>query len=320
MYDLETLRRLNEDAVERALQLAEERRQTAAHVGRHTDEEENDVILPLAVLAEKLNYGPPLLRYIAVLLEDAKALLCFEDLVNEYLPESAAVIMNTPFLKRAVAFSRIFSRKYFPMGEYVTYQEYSILDITSCIPWQPLGFSSETFHNFNSLSPGYIMLLSIAECMFQDEGYDEDLVVNETDMPGSRIPILKSVQGMVGKDLVDLIPTEGWGPDYLHKMTDGTEFDGVGDFADWINGITGTMHLDTEGQHLESGEEIEWSVEEVESLTYDWERASEILDKIHKVARLLESQPEENFKKLMMVLLDNPNLYVPKEQLALPVV
>ena len=54
-------------------------------------------------------------------------------------------------------------------------------------------------------------------------------------------------------------------------------------------------------------------------MTDDWHQATEILDRIHRVALLLEQEPERTFRKLVALLTDNMGLIVPKEQLPLPI-
>jgi hypothetical protein len=54
-------------------------------------------------------------------------------------------------------------------------------------------------------------------------------------------------------------------------------------------------------------------------MTADWHEATEILDGIHRVALLLEQEPERTFRRLMALLTDNKDLVIPKEQLPLPI-
>jgi hypothetical protein len=86
-----------------------------------------------------------------------------------------------------------------------------------------------------------------------------------------------------------------------------------------VNGNTGCIHLDTMGESLEMEGLPDWDSDTVDEMTNDWRQATEIMDKIHRVALLLEQDPERTFRKLMALLTDNKDLIIPKEQLPLPI-
>ncbi len=136
---------------------------------------------------------------------------------------------------------------------------------------------------------------------------------------GPRIPILEAVGGIVGEGLIRLIPAAGWSAEDLHTVTDDTECDGLGLFADWLNGNTGSIHLDTMGESLEMEGLPGWDPDTVGEMTNDWHEATEIMDKIHRVSLLLEQEPERTFRKLLALLTGNKDLIIPKEQLPLPI-
>jgi len=278
-------------------------------------------VFPLSVLARKLMSGPPSLAYFMALLEQSESFTGFRDLIREYLPEYEVNIMAEDLDRRAWRFSQLFGRKYFPLHDNTLLDEFSIGGLLDGIPFQPLGFSYEGYHGFADLRQGYILALALVECPW-DEGDPLGLSDDEVEaegIPGPRIPILEAVGGIVGEGLVRLIPARGWPAEDLHTMTDSTEFDGLGLFADWVNGNTGCIHLDTMGESIEMEGLPGWDPETVDEMTADWRQATEILDKIHRVALLLEQEPERTFRKLVALLTDNRDLIIPKEQLPLPI-
>lgn len=318
MYDLEVLRYLNEQAHLRAIALASGDRSPSVQVDEKTKADiKPSPVFPLSILARKLLGGPPSLAYFVELLEQGENFRGFLDLVREYLPEHEVDIMAEDLNDRAQKFMHFFSNEFFPLREDIV-DEFTIGDLLYRIPTQPLGFSYESYHDFTDFRKGYILALSLV-----GSPWDEDLLgmedEEEEDMTrGQRVPILDAVIHLVGKGLVNLIPKDGWSAEDLHRMTDDTEFDGLGDFADWVQGSTGFYHLDAQGESLEMSETIEWGRETVDELTYDWHMTTEILDKFHRLSLLLEEDSESVFRKLLGLLLDNQDLIIPKEQLPLP--
>ncbi|MBA7540145.1 hypothetical protein ES705_32439 [subsurface metagenome] len=62
---------------------------------------------------------------------------------------------------------------------------------------------------------------------------------------------------------------------------------------------------------------VDWSPETVSELTEEWHQACEILDSLHSLALLLEEDSIITFRRLLGTLLDNKDMIIPKEQLAL---
>jgi len=318
MYDLEALRQLNEQAHLRAVALANEDRSPSVRVSEETKEVKPPPVFPLAFLARKLIGGPPSLAYFIELLEQSETFVGFRDLVREYLPEYEVNIMAEDLNQRAQRFSQLFSGKYFPLSEDTLSDEFTIGDLLSRIPVQPLGFSYESYHSFRDFRKGYVLLLSLVGCPWDEDPLGMEMDEEVYGVPGGRVPILETVGELVGEGLPRLIPDKGWSAEDLHRMTDDTEFKGIGEFADWVFSNTGYYHLDAQGESLETGESIDWSPETVSQMAEDWKASCEILDKIHRVALLLEQDSERTFRKLMALLLDNHDLIIPKEQLPLP--
>jgi len=318
MYDLEMLRFLNERAHLRAVALANRDRSRSAVVEKPKEIIKPPPVFPLSILARKLLGGPPSLAYYIELFEQNETFTGFRDLVREYLPEYEVNIMAEDLNNRAQKFVHFFSNKFFPLNDAVA-DNFTILDLLCRIPTQPIGFSYESYHMFTDFRKGYILALSLIESPWDEDPLGTDPEEEEEDtMQGGRVPILEMVGELVGKGLASLIPDNGWPAGALRRMTDGTEFEGLGDFADWVHSTTGLYHLDARGESLEIGEEMDWSQEAVDELTYDWRMASEILDNIHRLALLLEEESDRTFKNLLGLLLDRQDLVIPKEQQSLP--
>jgi hypothetical protein len=319
MYDLETLRYLNEQAHLKFLELANEDKPPPMEIAKETKEVKPPPVFPLSILARRLIGGPPSLAYFVELLELGETVTGFHDLVREYLPEYEANIMAVDLNIRARIFSQFFSQKFFPLSDDASSEEFTIGDLLSRIPMQPLGFSYESYHRFTDFREGYILALSLVECPWDEDPLGmltEDELDGES---GGRVAILERVGELVGEGLTRLIPAGGWSAKDLHNMTDGTEFEGLGEFADWVFCNTGCYHLDVQGESLEMGESIEWSPEAVNDMTEDWHRSCEILENIHQVALLLEEDSESTFRKLLALLLNRQDLIIPKEQMPLPI-
>ncbi len=314
MYDLEALRYLNEQAHLRFLALANEDRTPPVRVAEEIGEIKPPPVFPLSILAKKLIGRPPSMAYFIELLEAGEVFTGFSDLVREYLPEYEANIMAEDLDRRASKFSQLFSEKYFPLSDEIDSYDFTMGDLLARIPTQPMGFSYESYHSFTDFREGYILALSLIEYPW-DEWGDEDEREGES---GARVVILERAAELVGEGLARLIQEGGWSTQDLHRMVDGTEFEGLGDFADWVANSTGYYHLDAQGDSLEMGEQIEWDPGTVNELTEDWHGSCEILEKIHRLALLIEEDSESTFRKLLALLLSTPDIIIPKEQLPLP--
>ncbi|MBI2328728.1 MAG: hypothetical protein HYU85_03720, partial [Chloroflexi bacterium] len=117
MYDLETLRRLNEQACLAAAALASSNKPPSIQAEAKTKDIGPPPVFPLSVLARKLMSGPPSLAYFMELLEQGESFAGFRDLVREYLPEHEVNIMAEDLDRRAWRFSQLFSQYYFPLHD-----------------------------------------------------------------------------------------------------------------------------------------------------------------------------------------------------------
>lgn len=298
MWDLDTLRYLNEQAHRRAVARAQEGAQ------KPTSDVQVAPAYPLADLARHLVIGPPSIGYITSLLEDSEGIVAFMELVSEYLPEHEADIRAADLDDRIRLFSHYFGQRYFPLADQIL-DDYTLEDFIRQVPVELMGFSYDDYHEFTDFRTGYILLLSLVESPFVGEG------------DGERVPIIAQVSDLLGNDVAALIPAEGWSPQQLHELTDDTPFDGVGAFADWVHSITDCWMLDANYYEYE-GEP--WDPHIISNLASQWPRVCEIQDKISHVTEFIEQNPKARFMELLNILLGvNTNEFVvPKEQLPLP--
>ena len=120
--------------------------------------------------------------------------------------------------------------------------------------------------------------------------------------------MLDLAQRIVGEEIVNRITRDGWTPEELHRMTDGTRFDAVGAFADWVCSSTGCVVLDSSYENCDyeegSGEPtFLWTKHNVDILTEQWPRVQEIRGKIDQIVEWLEADPIGRFRELLDFLL-----------------
>ena len=169
MYDLNVLRYLNEQAHLRAVAFANEDRSPSAPVEEKTKVDiKPPPVFPLSILARKLLGGPPSLAYFVELFEQQDNVLGFRDLVREHLPECEVNIMAEDLNNRALKFVQYFSEKFFPLMADLR-DDFTIGDLLTGIPTQPLGFSYESYHAFMDFREGYILALSLVGSPWEEE-------------------------------------------------------------------------------------------------------------------------------------------------------
>jgi len=124
---------------------------------------------------------------------------------------------------------------------------------------------------------------------------------------GARVPLLDAVQRIVGGEIAGLVPRDGWTPEELHPWTDGTQYEGVGTFADWVCSQTGCIILDcsyADCEYVEGmGEPIfKWTQFNVDTLTKEAPKVKETREKIDRVVEWLEADPIIRFRELVVFL------------------
>ncbi len=291
---------------------------------------------PLTALAEKLKIGPPLLTELIAGFVDIDTLQRFLNLIRAFLPEYEKEIMSEPRNKRVYRFCCLFAEKYFPLPIWAN--RINMQDFSKIMPLEIKGMSYDAYHNLE-MRPGYLLLLSLVVYPYEGDMRDEEereyregirpkttpfmeeVWAHEVgdDIPekgttlmeifnGAKVPLLDMVQRIVGEEVVLRIPEDGWTDKELHLLTDGTLYDGVGDFAAWVMSETGCVTLDTNYDDVEyvegAGEPLfRWTQYNVALLAKEWPMAKQIREKIDRIVEWLEADPNTRFPELLEFLL-----------------
>ncbi len=311
MWDLDTLRYLNEQAylsslkmVNRGVESTETQPSTEPQPNTET-QPRPEPVFPLALLAAKLIVGPPSMVRLIDLLEASDSVAEFLSLVRELLPDHEVAIMAAADEgQRIQRFCHYFNNQYFPLEDnYTGYtDDFSLMDFLHHIPVPLMGFSWDDYAQFNDFRDSFVLLLSMVESPYNND---------------ERLPMLERVKEIVGKSLAELIPPDGWSLDDMHRMFEGSKYEGVVAFADWIHGNTGCMQLDA--NYSEYGPEM-WSRELVNGLTSEWPTVVDLQDKMQNMYVWLEEDMHHNFGKLLEIMLGIEVLPPPvaKEQMPFP--
>lgn len=294
MWDLDTLRHLNEQAYLSSLKMVNKGAESTETQPRP------EPVFPLALLAGKLIVGPQSIVRLIDLLEASDSVAEFLSLVRGFLPEHEVDIMAAvDDGYRIERFCHYFNNRYFPLEDVESFYD-DIADFIHHIPVPLMGFSWDDYEGFNGYRDSFVLLLSMVESPY---------VTDE------RVPILERVKEIVGKSLVELIPPDGWSLDDIHRMFEGSKYEGVVAFADWIHSNTGYMQLDA--NYSEYGPEM-WSRELVNGLTEQWPMVVDLQEKMSRTYIWLEEDMHHNFEKLLSIMLGIECVSVPKEQMPFP--
>jgi hypothetical protein len=255
----------------------------------------------LSLLADVLKAGPPQLTEIIGCLDQIETVKEFRELVKMLLTEYESEIMSAPRNRRVYKFCYYFGIEYYPLPANT---DCPPADWVSGMPVELMAMSYSAYHELQ-MRPGYLLLLSLI--IYPYEGDERDI---EEDIPGNgaRVPLLDLVRHIVGDEIVSRIPKDGWTAEELHRITDGTKYDGAGAFADWACSSTGCVVLDSSYDNCDyeegSGEPtFLWTKHNVDILTSEWPKVQEIRGKIDQIVEWLEQDQIAHFRELLDFLL-----------------
>lgn len=253
----------------------------------------------LSLLAQKLRVGPPALAILLQSFTNYETLETFLSIIRRYLPEYEDEILSAAGGQRGYSFCYHFGRKYFPLPPYAFNS--TLEQLTTGLPVELMAMSYSAYHEL-AMRRGYLLLLSLV--IYPYEGHYRD---QEDDDGGARVPLIDRVQQLVGTELAGLIPRDGWMPEELHRWTDGTQYDGVGTFADWVCSQTGCIILDysyNDCEYIEGMAEpiFQWSQFNVDELTKEYPKVKQVREKIDCVVEWLEADPIIRFRELIEFL------------------
>ena len=281
--------------------------------GQKADEVESAIpaAWTLERVAAKLRIGPPALSELMNCCMEFKKIEAFLELIRVYLPQHEEEILSQPRDQRLHQFCYLFGKRYFRLPPFAS--DADLGNFAVSMPVTLAAMSHDAYHELE-LRPGYLLLLSLVVYPYAGCEMDE---YDEKERPaGPRVPLLDKVHRLVGAELAKRIPESGWDTAWLHQATDGTKYDGVGQFADWACSRTGCTVLDcsySDCSYIEgSGEPVFlWSRGNVDMLTEEWPRVKQIRGAIDRIVAWLEEDPERNFEELVHFLLSKKQ---PKEK------
>lgn len=124
----------------------------------------------LALLADVLKVGPPLLTEIINCLENIDSVEAFLRLVRMLLPEHEVEIMSGARSRRVYRFCYFFGKKYYPLPANT---DCGIGDWVNGMPVVLMAMSYSAYHELE-MRPGYLLLLSLVVYPYEGDERDEE--------------------------------------------------------------------------------------------------------------------------------------------------
>ncbi len=262
--------------------------------------------MTLSVLAAKLQVSPPLLNELINLCTNTDTIEEFLGLIRAFLPEHEEEILAERRMQRVYRFAYLFGERYFPLPPFI--HEVTLGEFVRALPVTLMGMSHSVYHEPGDLRPGYTLLLSLVVYPYYGDERDTDDLGDTVDPEDIKIPLLDLVGKMVGTELAQSIPKKGWMPGPLHKLTDGTIYEGMGSFADWVCGSTNCIIMDSnyaDCDYMEGyGEPVfKWTDRNVKALAEEWPKVVKIRQAIDHIVDWVEVDMVNNFGQLLKYLL-----------------
>jgi len=244
---------------------------------------------PLEGLVRQLrSYRPPSLSTLIGMLQDNQDYADFVHLIKEFLPERETEILGQPGPEQQVAsFAGYFEDRYFPLLHFLRYgeaEEYA--DLTQSIPLIALGFGYQDYDDLVQNGNTGSMLMTY----FFRQPYGDQ---------GARVALGEACQEQVPAELLQRIPEQGFTPQDLHKLLDGTPFQSLATWGDLIHLNTGNDLLDTDEEMMSNSVLPEWSIENVTYFTHQWAEAQEKQQGPFAMAEEFEKEPVAYFQEVI---------------------
>jgi hypothetical protein len=248
-----------------------------------------DPAAPLECLVWQLrSYRQPSISTLIGMLQDNQDYADFVHLMKEFLPEREMEILGQPGPEQQiVSFAISFEERYFPLPHFLRFgeaEEYS--DLTQSIPLIALGFSYQDYDDLVQNGNTGAMLMTY----FFRQPYGDQ---------GARIALGEACQEQVPAELLQRIPEQGFTPEELHRLLDGTPYQALATWGDLIHLITGNDLLDTDEEMMSNSVLPEWSKENVAYFTRQWAEAQEKQQGPFSMAEEFEKKPLAYFQEVM---------------------
>lgn len=260
------------------------------------------------VLLERLTaHYPPNLGEIEQAFTSSEQLTSFIKIIRDFMPEHEKKIMALHGSEpRCTEFVHRFTAKYFELAEYDFSDGYETL--TMGIPIILDGITEEQYEAIQDQSPEFLCMLAFVNYPFYiwTSGSDK-----KDDGSAQRVPIMEAVIDIVG-DAARRLPAKGFTNKELHKKLDGTKYEALALFADWVNGDTGCWKLDYNYESQAEGPD--WSQENIDELVIQEKTVIEHYRKTSEFQVWLHQDLRKHFAELVIAMMGRPE---PKEQLTL---
>jgi hypothetical protein len=256
---------------------------------------------PLLILTEKLySQGVPSLRSLVAQIAGAEEYAEFINLIKRFLPERERDILQkrTPGAQIA-SFASYFEDRYFPLHDYFESQEVeSYGELVSQIPVTCLGISWEDLHEATEWQP-YAMLMTY---LVESPWPGEDIDVSLAEACSEHLP--EALIQRAGKIRLS--------PEKAHKLLDGTRYEPLALWAERICQSTGNLFLDTDYETLSNSPLPDWTPEEVEGLTREWQSAEALIHRTDEFMTWLEEDLGAHAEELIS-FIEGREVNGPKE-------
>ena len=272
MFDLDTLYGMNERASRQAVV-----------------ERKDPADKPLLQLADKLrSRRPPSIRTLLSLIEDNRNYGEFIKLLDEFLPERKQEILKlTGPQEQIVKFASYFEDRYFPLPwNFKEDDDQSYYDLVHSLPLIPLGFGYQDYDNLVADGyPGFQLMT-----FFFRQPYDDT---------GARVALGEACSDHMPIELLKRLPDNGFTTEEMHRLLDGTHYKALAMWGDVIYSSTGNTLLDTDEEMMGNSVLPDWTKENVEYFTREWQKAERYQQETDALSDKFEKQPAIFFKKVM---------------------
>ncbi|MBI2836117.1 MAG: hypothetical protein HYX85_00285 [Chloroflexi bacterium] len=245
----------------------------------------------LAALGRRLqSAGLRSLRTLIARIEESEQYDDFVRIVREFLPEREQEILREPTpWKQISTFAGFFEDRYFPLD--AGYGDASYADfIGRGVPVEVHGIGWEQYEEApQNWAPQYQLIAYLVESPLTEDG--------------ARIAIGEALLDYVPKKLLKKVPDKGFPLETLKERLKDTRYWGVALFVGRIHQSAGNFYLDTDDEMLWSGGDLpEWTKEDIDWLTNQWQQAQLIMQEADRSAEWLEQDMPAHFKELLDVL------------------
>ena len=270
-------------------------------------------VSPLEQIGNRLTFGPPSIADILAFLDGGDYHQEFWRLIHEYLPDKMQVIWRGNIETRINKFCAFFAERYFPLADPEQY-EFELSRFVGSLPIDLFGVSADRYEDLDFWEDGEMLMMALCQVPVGHWTGDPDNGSKFVPDNTLKIPLFDKLREWLPDGLIASIPEAGWEAETLYNLCSGTKYQGLADFASWIEQNTGTIQLDANWD--EYGESA-WEPHLVEQLTHQWPIVQEMRHNIAEFGHWLIMDPKKNFADTLAYLRQT---LVPKEQLLLPLI